>query len=64
MERWELNVVQQAVTDTFIAVVKVDRLRLFGSEGEAVIGDPVDFNSYHNVDVVLNDPTRRPYIPA
>lgn len=64
IEQWELNVVQQAITDTFVAVVKVDRLRLFGSEGEAVIGAPIDFNTYPNVEITLNDPTRRPYIPG
>jgi hypothetical protein len=60
-EIWELNVIHITKTDKFGAVVKIDLLKFRGNEGEAMIGDPRDFNSYRDVVEALSNPRRRRY---
>jgi hypothetical protein len=62
-DKWELNVLHMPKTDKFRVVVKIDLLRSHGCEGEAVIGDPRDFNTYRDVNEYLLDPKRRRYGP-
>jgi hypothetical protein len=59
IDKWELQVFHSPKYDTLQAGVKIDRIRYVGNEGEAIIGDPSDFSSYHNVKEVLGDPNRR-----
>lgn len=63
VEKWELNVISSQKSNTLKAVVKIDLLRLFGDEGEAMIGDPREFNSYKDVKDALTDPQRKAYLP-
>ena len=58
-EKWELNVVYINKSNKFRAVVKIDQLRCMGAEGEAMIGEPADFNAFKHVTTVLADPKRR-----
>jgi hypothetical protein len=60
-ETWELNVIHVTKTNTFKAVVQIKDLKFRGNEGEAMIRDPRDFNSYRDVIEALNDPRRRRY---
>ena len=60
-EKWELNILYAAKSDKFTAVVKVDSIRLLGSEGEPTIGDPRDFNDYNSVLETLRSSSRRSY---
>jgi hypothetical protein len=58
-EKWELSVFHVQKSDKLKAVVRIEQVRIFGSDGEATIGDPRDFNSYRVVTDLLNDPKRR-----
>lgn len=62
VEKWELNVIPSQKSNTLKAVVKIDLLRLFGDEGEAMIGDPREFNTYKDVKDALTDPQRKAYL--
>ena len=63
VEQWELNIIPVPKLNTLKAVVKIDLLRFFGNEGEVMIGDPRDFNSYRDVKDALADPHRQSYVP-
>jgi hypothetical protein len=60
-DKWELDVLLVPKVNKFKAVVRIEQVRIFGSDGEATIGDPRDFNSYKVVIDLLNDPKRRSY---
>jgi hypothetical protein len=60
-EKWELNVIYIPTSNKPKAVVRIEQIRIFGSDGEATIGDPRDFNTYKVVIDLLNDPKRRSY---
>jgi hypothetical protein len=61
-EKWEVNVMHLPTSNTTKAVVRIEQIRIFGSDGEATIGDPRDFNTYKGVVELLNDPQRRSYV--
>jgi hypothetical protein len=61
-EKWEVNVIHIPTSNINKAVVRIDQIRIFGSDGEATIGDPRDFNTYTVVIDLLNDPKRRSYV--
>jgi hypothetical protein len=58
-EKWELMVIRLPPQNQVKAVIKIDLLRFFGSEGEPLMGDPRDFNSYRAVIETLQDPSRQ-----
>jgi hypothetical protein len=60
-EKWEVNVIHIPTSNKPKAVVRIEQIRIFGSDGEATIGDPRDFNTYKVVIDLLNDPKRRSY---
>lgn len=57
-EKWELMVIYLRKVNRFKAVVKIDLIRFFGSDGMPLLGDPRDFNSYRTVIEALQDPSR------
>jgi hypothetical protein len=63
-EKWELAVLHLSKHNTLKAVIRIEQLRIFGSDGEVTIGDPRDFNTYKVVIDLLNDPERRSYYPC
>jgi hypothetical protein len=63
-ENWELAVIHLTKHNTLKAVLRIEQLRVFGSDGEATIGDPRDFNTYKGVIDLLRDPERRSYCPS
>jgi hypothetical protein len=56
IDKWELNVI---FTQTYRVLVKIDLIRYFGNEGEALLGDPRPFNTFKAIEEVLNDPKRK-----
>ena len=58
-DKWEIYVIQLPQSEKLEAILKIDCIRFVASDGEVMIGDPRDFNTYDSVLETLRRPSRR-----